>query len=232
MGRWVTGRAIAMTEDVDIATFERLAMVIQDEASPALPDALKLLGLEPVPGLKPAEGGARWRMKGGGASLDFLTPSVDEAESVRPLPALGVTAQSLHFLNYLIADPIPAVALYRNGVLVKVPQPARFAIHKLIVAQRRSGPNRNKARKDIAQAKALIEVLVDDRPGDLARAYDEAVERGPKWRSALDASVRRHADLAAWIGEISRSQHDRLHHEAGSGQFAGHDRHADPSCRT
>lgn len=203
LGHWVTGRATAMTEDVDIAAFERLAMVIEDEADPSLPEALKLLGLEPVPGLRPGRDGARWRMKGGGTSLDFLTPSFDEREGMRTLKTLGVTAQSLHFLNYLIADPIPAVALYRSGVLVQIPRPERFAIHKLIVAQRRSGPNRAKARKDLAQARALIEALVEDRPGELARAYADAVANGPKWRAAVDASIGQDRELEALIRNVA-----------------------------
>ncbi|WP_241560124.1 GSU2403 family nucleotidyltransferase fold protein [Solirhodobacter olei] len=34
---------------------------------------------------------------------------------------------------------MPTTALYRSGVLVQIPQPERFAIHKLIVADRGFG---------------------------------------------------------------------------------------------
>lgn len=203
LGAWVTGRAAAMTEDIDIAAFENLSMAIDDATDPHLPAALELLGLEPVPGLKAGQDGVRWRMKGGGSALDFLTPSFSEDEGVTHLPALGVRAQSLHFMNYLIADPIPAVALYRQGVLVQIPKPERFAVHKLIIATRRTGPNRSKARKDRAQAKSLLRVLVEDRPAELAQAYADAQDRGPKWRSALAQSLQADDELARLVALVT-----------------------------
>ncbi len=88
--------------------------------------------------------------------------------------------------------PIRAVALYRSGILVKIPTPERYAIHKLIVAdRRRSGTEGLKAIKDRAQAEFLIEVLNEQRPGELAEAYEEARNNGPKWRARLDATLDR-----------------------------------------
>ena len=81
--------------------------------------------------------------------LEFLTPAFRPEEEIRDLPALGVSAQSRHFLTYLIADPIKAAVLNRSGVLVQIPRPKRFAIHKLIVAdRRRGGPDALKSVKD------------------------------------------------------------------------------------
>ena len=87
-------------------------------------------------------GARRWRQTRGDLLVEFLTPSFDESEGVRPLAALHVEAQALHHLNFLIADPIAAAVPYRRGVLVQVPRTERFAIYKLIVADRRKdGPN-------------------------------------------------------------------------------------------
>jgi hypothetical protein len=128
------------------------------------------------------------------AMVEFLTPAFGD-ESVKPLPALGVSAQALHYLNFLIADPIYAVALYRSGVLVQIPRPERFAIHKLIVADRRKGgPDQLKARKDRAQAELLIAVLAEDRPDELAEAYETALSQGPRWRERIEASLKRLPD--------------------------------------
>ena len=100
--------------------------------------------------------------------------------------------QSLHYLNYLIAEPITAAIPYRNGVLVQIPRPERFAIHKLIVADRRQGgPDQAKSRKDRGQAAFLIDVLAEDRPDDLREAYEDALSRGPRWRERLEASLAR-----------------------------------------
>ncbi|SOC17277.1 nucleotidyltransferase-like protein [Rhodobacter maris] len=128
--------------------------------------------------------------------VEFLTPAFGD-ETVKPLPALGVSAQALNYLNYLIAEPIPAIALYRSGALVQIPRPERFAIHKLIVAdRRREGSDRGKSAKDRAQAAFLIEVLAQDRPDELAEAWEDARSRGPRWRKRLDASLARMAETA------------------------------------
>ena len=59
--------------------------------------------------------------------------------------------EPLRFLDYLIHQTIDAVVPHGAGVLVSVPPPERYACHKLIVAQRRSGSHkRDKAAKDIA----------------------------------------------------------------------------------
>ena len=124
--------------------------------------------------------------------VEFLTPAFGEREETRPLQALGVHAQSLHYLNYLLSEPIRAAVPYRNGVLVQIPRPERFAIHKLIVADRRSGgPNSLKAIKDRNQATFLIEALAQDRPDDLREAYEDALSRGTRWRERLEASIAR-----------------------------------------
>jgi len=141
----------------------------------------------------------RWRQSNSQTLVEFLTPAFGD-ETVRPLPALGVSAQALNYLNYLIADPINAIVLYRSGVLVQVPRPERFAIHKLIIAdRRRGGPDRLKSRKDRAQAAFLIAVLSEDRPDELAEAYEDALSRGPRWRERIAASLKR---LPATAGRL------------------------------
>jgi hypothetical protein len=123
--------------------------------------------------------------------VEFLTPSFEADETIRPLAALGVAAHSLHHLNYLIQNPIQAVVPYRSGVLVQIPQPERFAIHKLIVADRRREDDRIKSEKDRAQAAFLIGVLAEDRPDELAEAYADARDQGAKWCKRLDATLSR-----------------------------------------
>jgi hypothetical protein len=129
--------------------------------------------------------------------IEFLTPSFRPEEDIRELPALGVAAQSLHFLNFLIAEPIKAAALYRSGVLVQIPRPEAYAVHKLIVADRRkTGPDQLKSRKDRAQAALLIAALAEDRPDELREAYEDALSRGPHWRDHIARSLQRLPDTA------------------------------------
>jgi len=158
----------AMTDDVDIASFERLSLALEDRVDTPLAEVFAQLKFDAVPSLDKGRVW-KWRQTDRQTLVEFLTPSFEDDEGLRELPALGVSAQSLHFLNYLIAEPIQVPLLYRAGVLVQVPRPERFAIHKLIVAdRRRGGPDELKSRKDRAQAAFLIEVLAEDRPEDLA----------------------------------------------------------------
>lgn len=181
--------ALAVTGDVDIAAFENLKLVIEDQVDPALPDTFKNLSLRPAPSLDRKNRPTKWIMSGGGTEVEFLVPRMLEDSEILKLEPLGVYAQALPFLNFLIAEPIPAVALYRSGVLVQIPRPERYAVHKLIVAARRHSLSALKAKKDLAQAKILFEVLSEDRPAELANAFTTAMETGPKWREAIEESL-------------------------------------------
>lgn len=193
---------VAMTNDIDIASFERLSLALNDVVEPSLEEVLSEFDFDPVPSLDKAEAW-RWRQSGSETLVEFLTPSFDEGESIRELPALGVSAQSLHYLNYLIAEPIHAAAVYRDGVLVRIPRPERFAIHKLIVSdRRREGPGSLKSRKDLLQAALLVEVLSEDRPGDLAEAYADAMARGPRWRDHIASSLKRVPETRRCIEQV------------------------------
>lgn len=181
---------LAQTGDIDFASFERLSVALGDQVEENPGDILQALRFDPVPGVSDRQVW-KWRQSRGTAMVEFLTPAFGD-ERVKPLPALGVSAQALNYLNFLIAEPIPAVALYRSGVLVQIPRPERFAIHKLIVADRRQGgPDQAKSRKDRGQAAFLIEMLAEDRPDDLREAYQDALSRGPRWRERLEASLAR-----------------------------------------
>ena len=181
---------LARTGDIDLASFHRLSVALDDRVEETPDDILRALKFDPVPGVGDRQVW-KWRQGRGEAMVEFLTPAFGQ-EQVKPLPALGVSAQALNYLNFLIAEPIPAVALYRSGVLVQIPRPERFAIHKLIVAdRRRGGPDQAKARKDRGQAAFLVQVLAEDRPEDLRDAYRDALSRGPRWRARIGASLAR-----------------------------------------
>ena len=180
----------ARTDDIDIASFERLSFALGDSVETPLADVFRDLKFQPVPSLDQRHVW-RWRQTSGSVLVEFLMPAQGE-EGVRTLPALGVSARALRHLDYLLEDPVPAVSLHRSGVLVQVPRPERFAMHKLIVAERRrGGPDSLKAAKDRAQAEFLIAALAAPRPEELRLAHDEAVARGPGWRNRIEASLDR-----------------------------------------
>ncbi|MEO1092011.1 MAG: GSU2403 family nucleotidyltransferase fold protein [Pseudomonadota bacterium] len=193
----------AQTDDIDVVSFERLSLAlgIDETVEPDLVSVLRDFAFEPVPSLEPGRIW-RWRQTRRETLVEFLTPSFSADEGLRQLSALGIEARSLHYLDYLLAEPISAAAIYRNGVLVQIPRPERYAVHKLVVADRRlDGPDALAARKDREQAAFLIEVLAEDRPDDLAEALDDARSRGPRWRERFDRSLRR---LPAVAGLLAR----------------------------
>jgi hypothetical protein len=181
----------AQTGDIDIASFERLSVALEDTVSEPLQKVLGDFSFTPMPTLDHLKTW-RWKQTRNDLLVEFLTPSFAEVEDLRPLAALGVHAQSLHYLNYLIAKPISAAITYRNGVLVQIPRPERMAIHKLIVAdRRRDGPDSLKAHKDRMQASFLIGILAEDRPDDLRQAYEDAMMAGPHWRDRINTTLKR-----------------------------------------
>jgi hypothetical protein len=192
----------AMTNDIDIASFEKLSLALGETVLPSMEDVFRDFEFSPVTSLDKGKVW-RWRQSKNQTLVEFLTPSFSEEENLRELAALGVSAQSLHFLNYLIANPIHAAGVYRDGILVHIPRPENFAIHKLIVAdRRRDGPDSIKARKDLMQAELLLKVLSEDRPTDLLEAYDDARSRGPKWAERINHSLERSPRAAELLGAL------------------------------
>lgn len=187
LGIRFTSDDFALTDDIDIASFEQLSLALGEEIDPKMDTVLRDFSFAPVPAMDPAKIW-RWKQSRSETLVEFLTPSFEETEGLRDLPALGVSAQSLHYLNYLLAEPIWAVGLYRSGVLVQIPRPERFAIHKLIISERRK--DQLKSLKDKKQAAFLIEALATDRPDDLNEAYQAALTAGPKWRNLLEKSLK------------------------------------------
>jgi len=192
---------MAQTGDIDIASFEQLSLALEDVTLPPLTEVFSGFDFTPVPALEQGKVW-RWQQSRSNQMVEFLTPSFNDEEDLRHLPAFGVEAQALHHLNYLIASPIPAVVLYRNGVLLQVPRPERFAIHKLIVSQRRLGRDVLKSRKDILQAEFLIAALAEDRPDDLAQAYSQALAQGPKWRDHIETALKKAPAIKSHLGSL------------------------------
>lgn len=143
-----------------------------------------------VPGLDPRKPPSRFRA-GNGFLVDLLTPLYRRSDrNPMSIPALSAGAVPMQQLDWFIADPMQAVALHGSGVLVRVPQPARFAIHKLIVAQKR-GIATAKRQKDLLQAGSLIEALKSRDPWSLRDAYADAAGKGKRgWALPIERSLR------------------------------------------
>lgn len=185
-------QATMNTGDIDIAAFERLTLGIADieRVSNSAQELLSELKFKEVPPM-PNAGVWKWTQGRDETEVEFLTPKFGSEDTTKYLVSLDVSAKGIEQLNFLLRDPIEAVANYRGGILLRVPAPARYAIHKLIVACRRQKDSGNtlKIRKDRLQAELLIDVLSQDRPTELADAYAEALNEGPKWREQIETTL-------------------------------------------
>ncbi len=155
------------TKDIDIGRMLKLAGSKPIKVS----ERLIKVGFRAVPQLNHKHTPTNFKHQNG-MKIDFLTPLIGKPEQ-KPSQLLGtdIFAEPLRFLDYLIKDPQQAAVITRNGVLVYVPQAARYALHKCIIYQYRS--DLDKKEKDLLQAEALLLVLEDSMPHLIKAAWDD-----------------------------------------------------------
>lgn len=181
--------ALTQTSDVDVAQFLSVSIAVQDQTD-SMEKVLK--EIDPtfrkiIPNL--GHNASTQYISSQQLRVDFLVPN-QGADSDEPLylPALKTAAEPLRFLDFLIYEPVKAVLLHGGGTAVTVPSPERFAVHKLILSRRRK-TSEAKADKDLRQAAVLLQILLQKRPEDLKRVWEEAVQRGPIWRELLQGGT-------------------------------------------
>ncbi len=162
------------TEDIDIARAERLAL---SELVPFL-ELLRETGIQfyEVPALNRRAPSTSFKEAGGSRlRVDLLVPAAGDDYPTIEVPELKAHAKGLPYLRYLLGESLQVPLLSPYGVvLVRVPVPERYAIHKLVISQLRS--KGSKSAKDLQQAAILIAVVADRFPG----AIQDAVRATPK----------------------------------------------------
>ncbi len=142
--------------------------------------------------------------------LDFLTVhTATETDQPRYFPDIGIAATPLRYMDYLLGG------LNRRGLIigsyafpVNLPDPARFAIHKLIIAQVRRHDSEAKSQKDIRQADELIAGMLElGLQDDIIEALSALPSAG--YPEAL-TQVGRAQQRATLSGDWLKHQLDRL----------------------
>jgi len=188
------------TEDVDIARREALAL----PGVPPFIEMLRATGIKffkvpqldcRMPSTSFAEpGGSRLR-------VDLLVPSSNYTYPTIPVPELQAHAKGLPYLAYLLGASQEVPILSPHGaVMVRVPVPERYAIHKLIVSQLRAKTSA-KPEKDLRQAATLIEALVERFPGAIEDALAAVPKSAARYIKRGVAALERHLPEgaeAAW----------------------------------
>lgn len=123
---------------------EEILLALPEDASP---DNM-------VPALEPWAPSMPFKIRGRELRVNFLTPTAP--------------------FSYLTENPVQAVVVGGSGILVNVPDPARFALHCL----------------QSQQAVNILEVLLEDRPVDITAAW-EALETRPAIREGVWEVIHR-----------------------------------------
>jgi hypothetical protein len=125
-----------------------------------VPELLKQEGF--VPSFNRASGVVKYNHPE--LQVEFLVPEFGKgrAEPVR-IESLRVSAQALRYLSLLMDYP---KMIAHEGFSIRVPDPAAFAIHKLIISDRRE--NKEKQKADLETSVGLLEFLFS-RPDEVQR---------------------------------------------------------------
>jgi hypothetical protein len=188
---WASGTG---TQDVDVAADNHYSLALpRPRAQINLGQTIldSGMGFFAVPALNRKQPSTSFKIRGRDFIVDVLAP-MKGRETTRPvhLTDFNTHASPLRDLEYLLQDVQPTVLLYEHGIMINVPAPGRFAIHKCAISQRRPAALAAKSSKDLSQAEQLFQVLLENRPSDIALAYEAAIAHGEvftkRFEDALD----------------------------------------------
>jgi len=116
-----------------------------------------------------------------------------------PLPKLGINAVALRFLSFLSVNTIKVKV---KDFYVTLPHPANFALHKLIIFQRRL--KQDKAVKDRNIAIEILKSLIDKGESSIIKEVFNSIPK--KWQSRIikGLSKSEDRDILVVLGNIEK----------------------------
>ena len=137
-----------------------------------IPEILKKEGFAPT--YNRASGIVKYNHKE--LQVEFLIPELGKGgERAREIKRLHIKAAALRYLTMLLDHPL---LVHYEGLQVRIPEPAAFALHKLIVSERRK--NKEKQKSDLETAVGLLTFLFED-PDQIKRIRSILKNRPQKW---------------------------------------------------
>ena len=189
------------TQDVDFAhSGKSLAIALPGNFTMNTDAAIKSLemGLLPVSSLTSKTGATYLSPKEPDFRLDFLTTLHRGGDAPFMHPRLGVMLQPLKFMEFSLVDVQQALLIAGDKtVVVSVPHPARYALHKLIIYGERTGSFSVKSNKDLHQAGSLLARLLETRAWEIDEAWEDLKSRGKGWTDR----VKRGRDALAKVAD-------------------------------
>jgi len=182
--RWVAAEG---TQDIDFAhSGKSLSLALPSNLEVRTQEAIDSLrmGFLPVSGLSGKAGGAYLIPHEPEFRLDFLTTLHRGKEQPYEHDQLHVTLQPLKFMEFSLQQVQQTALLSSDGaVMVNVPHPARYALHKLLVFGEREGGFLAKSMKDLRQAASILAYFKEYRAWEVDDHWHDLIGRGKGWRS-------------------------------------------------
>ena len=111
--------------------------------------------------------------------VEFLVPERGKgSDKPYSLPQLGLNAQALRFLEFLSQNTIRSKA---GSIMITLPHPANFALHKLLVMGRR--PKVERQAKDKEAAIRILNALIDSDQSDTIKNAFQAMPK--RWQGIV-----------------------------------------------
>lgn len=111
--------------------------------------------------------------------LEFLVPEKGRGiDKPYRIPAFSINATALRFLDFLSSNTIK---IKIEDFYLTLPHPANFALHKLIIFQRRA--KKEKAEKDKNTAIEILRALINKGEADIIKNIFRSVHR--KWQNKI-----------------------------------------------
>jgi hypothetical protein len=206
--RWTSGWR---TNDADVAhAGKNVSIALAENARADLHDAITSLEMGLLPQHSLAAGPAATYISARkDIRVDLLTTAGrrDDAYLYEPL---NVNLQPLKFMEFSLEQTTRTVLISgEQAVLVNIPSPMRYAMHKLVIMGEREQAFRIKIAKDAGQVAALAEYGMQRSPAALQAAADDLMSRGPGWRSRAAEGLRHVAtsfpEIAQRLGETLKA---------------------------
>jgi len=116
--------------------------------------------------------------------IEFLVPEKGRgSDKAQFLPQFGLNAQPLRFLGFLSESTIGTLV---GSIPVRLPHPIHFALHKLVVANRRR--SKEKAEKDTREGLKVLSALIAKGEGGVIRKVMNALPL--KWKKTIIAALK------------------------------------------
>lgn len=185
------------TSDTDIGSVGTLTLAIPETSS--FLSILRGSGISFMtkPDRESTRPSPSYRDRGRILKVGLLVPGIKMNEP-KTLPRLRTHATGLPYFRYLVSNPVRGFVLGKDRVVpVMLPDPARFALHKLVVSTLRPASYGPESDNDRRQATVLIDALTVQFPDWLTTAADNLQKRArPHVATAAAQALKLAPDLS------------------------------------